>query len=690
MSTFDPDAIISRIRSLMDDRGMGVTALSKATGISLGSISPIIAGKYRAPDTKTLTKIAEALGTTLAALLGETPAGAGSSLPAPAGGTIQVRHADVRPSPLNPRKVFDADAVAALAANIAERGLLQPLVVRRNPDLTATYELAAGERRWRAIGELIKAGKWPAERVIDVTVKELSDLDMLALGLSENVQRRDMHPLEEGEAFAAYVDGAGGRTKDLAESLGLTQRWAQIRIALARKLSPKAKTMFLSGEINLACARALCLGSIARQEAYLRNSPNWGHDASHISGEMTEEMMQVKEAAFELADYTGEIGGSEDEDGEEVEFFLDDDEARRLQADALEKMREKAAKKWAWVEIEKCDYFQYWKWQKSDDKALAGALVVWVRGEKPRIVDGLLKPADAKRLQDEQRKASAGDAKGAGKSGANAGDGAAERPEESEPTKAFYMEARRRKTAALRDHLVTVPNRASLAMQLVCAALLGANGAIRIKAEGPDSDDRQQPKGEFLAALERAAEMIGGKVSSSNDAYPLRVADNAYYMKPDSQAALWQRLDKLDAEEIDELFVTLVAARTGSYNGYNPGPGDWPLAGAIAQTAQARHAPPDLDDAYLKLYRKHQLVDLAIASGVALEQERKTMMTSWPVAKLRAEILASTLRDPAYVPPELHFAYPPPLDMATGDDDSDGGGFDEAENEDEDEAEDDE
>ena len=494
---------------------------------------------------------------------------------------------------------------------------------------------------------------------------------MIALGLSENVLRRDMHPLEEGQAFAAYVDQAGGRTKELAEGLGLTQRWAQIRIALARKLSDKAKQAFLAGRINLEAAKALTLGTPARQDAWLKQHGDNDHiNADWIRRAMTEKLLRESAAAFDLAAYDGEISEGETA---RYRFLLDDDQAQRLQAEAIEALIEKAHKAgWAWVETH-AGYFYEHDWAKSRDKKLAGAMLIIDSHDKPRLVTGLVKKADARRA--EKEKVAADKRKQVAAAG---GDPEAVSADDvAEPTKAFWMEARRRKTAALRDHLlVNVPQRTRLAMQLVCLALLGASAAVKLKPELPERDDQQDPSGFHLAALKNAAEMIGGKVSSVTDSYPLRAGDNAYYMNEPSQAALWQRLDRLNSDEIEMLFVTLVASRTGTFNNLSPGPGDSPVAGAIAASAGIRHARPVIDEAYLKLYRKPQLVDLAIASGVATEGERATMMKSWTAAKLRSEILACPFRNLGYVPPELTFTYPPPLDMdeaeAAGDDDEAG------------------
>ena len=89
-----------------------------------------------------------------------------------------IPHSRISPSPLNPRKAINADALDELAESILQEGLLQNLVVRPTGD---GYEIAAGERRWRAIDSLIKAEHVPADYEVPVVVRELTDLQLLQI-----------------------------------------------------------------------------------------------------------------------------------------------------------------------------------------------------------------------------------------------------------------------------------------------------------------------------------------------------------------------------------------------------------------------------------------------------------------------------------------------------------------------------
>ncbi len=163
------------------------------------------------------------------------------------GGTLEVAPQEIVPNPHQPRQHFEEEALQALAASIREHGLIQPLVVTRRPQ--GGYQLIAGERRWRA-AQLAGLEKVP------VLVKEVSPREMLELALVENVQRADLNPLEEAQAY-----------RNLMESLHLSQaeiarRVGKSRAAVANTLrllqaAPEVQAALLEGTISEGHARAL-------------------------------------------------------------------------------------------------------------------------------------------------------------------------------------------------------------------------------------------------------------------------------------------------------------------------------------------------------------------------------------------------------------------------------------------------
>jgi len=161
---------------------------------------------------------------------------AGEAAPTAAG--EPVTWSQIAPSPLNPRKDFDSEeaqaAIAELAESIADEGLLQNLVVKpttRTEEGIQFYEIVAGERRWRAIGLLVEAGRWPADRPVLAEIRAVTDLQHRQLALAENLKRRNLNPIEEAKAFQGLVE-AGIKTADLAKAVNVSQRMIQQRLQL--------------------------------------------------------------------------------------------------------------------------------------------------------------------------------------------------------------------------------------------------------------------------------------------------------------------------------------------------------------------------------------------------------------------------------------------------------------------------
>ena len=111
----------------------------------------------------------------------------------------------IHPSRFQPRHIFDGEQMEALVVSVRERGILQPIMVRRHPQKPDAYEIVAGERRWRA-AQLAQLHEVP------VIIKEVSDRDSLEIALVENIQRRDLNPLEEADGYRRLLEekGVGG------------------------------------------------------------------------------------------------------------------------------------------------------------------------------------------------------------------------------------------------------------------------------------------------------------------------------------------------------------------------------------------------------------------------------------------------------------------------------------------------
>lgn len=154
-----------------------------------------------------------ALGKGLSALMGGAPAAA-LAAPEPVverGESVrQIARGRIVPSPLQPRKTFRPEELAEMVESIRERGVIQPLIVR---EVAGKFELIAGERRWRASAE---AGL----ETLPAIVRQASDREVLELALIENLQRADLSPIEEAEAYARLIHDFALTQEDVAKQVG--------------------------------------------------------------------------------------------------------------------------------------------------------------------------------------------------------------------------------------------------------------------------------------------------------------------------------------------------------------------------------------------------------------------------------------------------------------------------------------
>ena len=163
------------------------------------------------------------------------------------GSVSQLAISEIEPNREQPRKQFDAAALADLADSIREYGVLQPLVVRPMPG--GGYQLVAGERRWRA-------ARMAGLSQVPVVVRELTDTQTMELALIENLQREDLNPIEEAAGY-----------RDLMERFGLTQEQVSARVGKSRPVVTNAmrllnlpedvRGMVQEGKLSAGHARAL-------------------------------------------------------------------------------------------------------------------------------------------------------------------------------------------------------------------------------------------------------------------------------------------------------------------------------------------------------------------------------------------------------------------------------------------------
>ncbi|WP_018701034.1 ParB/RepB/Spo0J family partition protein [Amorphus coralli] len=152
-------------------------------------------------------------------------------------------------NPRNPRKTFDEADLTDLAASIKDRGVVQPILVRRQPGSDEVYEIIAGERRWRASQ---KAGL----HEVPVVVRDADDREALELAIIENVQRSDLNAIEEAEGYERLMGDFSYNQSQLGSVIGKSRSHVANTLRLL-KLSPKVRSYVVEGALSAGHARAL-------------------------------------------------------------------------------------------------------------------------------------------------------------------------------------------------------------------------------------------------------------------------------------------------------------------------------------------------------------------------------------------------------------------------------------------------
>ena len=212
---------------------------------------------------KSPKKPTKGLGRGLSSLLGDAAPAVANTLAAdgqvpaqsaPVGGArpTEIRLVPVEwinPGPWQPRRIFDKTALEELAQSMAENGIVQPILVRPNPQKEGRYELIAGERRWRA-------AQMARLHDIPTIIRELSDKQAAELSLIENIQRQDLSAIEEARGYRALIDAHGYSQEDLAGIVGKSRPHIANMMRLLN-LPDEIHHMILTGALTAGQARPL-------------------------------------------------------------------------------------------------------------------------------------------------------------------------------------------------------------------------------------------------------------------------------------------------------------------------------------------------------------------------------------------------------------------------------------------------
>lgn len=199
-----------------------------------------------------MAKQKKGLGRGLSALMADLPAEETGPVldggPAPrADRTMPIEQ--VHPNPDQPRRHFSEDALAELSKSIAEKGIIQPIIVRPDPAMAGKYQIVAGERRWRA-----------AQRAqlhdVPVIIREFDDTEVLEVAIIENIQRSDLNAIEEALGYRQLMDRFGHTQDKLGQALSKSRSHIANMLRLLT-LPDDVQEMVVDGRLSAGHARSL-------------------------------------------------------------------------------------------------------------------------------------------------------------------------------------------------------------------------------------------------------------------------------------------------------------------------------------------------------------------------------------------------------------------------------------------------
>ncbi len=272
----------------------------------------------------------------------------------------------------NPRRTFDHSLIAGLAQSIKTDGLLQNLLVR--PEGDGNYRVIFGKRRYLALQHLKKQGAIDGNYPVPVDIKDdLDDRDAIRLATVETVQREQLHPMDEAEAFARQLQ-SGGTVEDIADKTGFSTQTVKRRLALAT-LCPDARKALRAGTISRSVAEAMTVGSREQQRAILNGiDADYPPDPEEIRAMLIGSKPSLSMAIFPREQYAGALITDLFAD-DETTYFDDVDQFLARQRDAVEMLAEQHRKTAAWVEVHHLYTVPWWQYREAEGEEPAGVVI---------------------------------------------------------------------------------------------------------------------------------------------------------------------------------------------------------------------------------------------------------------------------------------------------------------------------
>ena len=451
----------------------------------------------------------------------------------------------LEPPAANPRRKIDRKAIEGLAASIKQDGILHNLVVTPiGPNGTKSskkkrFQIVSGARRLEALKLLQERGELPEDFTVAVEIRDdLSKNDTLRIATVENLQRQNLSPLEEAAALTKLVH-KGTTLDDVVAQTGLSATTIKRRLAL-NNLCKEAKQAFSKGQINLAQAEALTLGSDDAQAAILERLPESDYSADDIRGHLLDDRPTVALAIFPPEKYTGSIT-TDLFAADETSYFDDGEQFFALQREAVEELRKHHEANASWVKVTEEYRIPEWQYRKAKKKEKGGVLINLSPSGAVEIREGLVPH------QIEAKTAAA----------------TAENPIAPPKVKAAYSAPLCRyiahhKTAAVAEVLLASPRTAQEVLTVQTLKGLRIHPAFAALAKEPDW---QHP----FAVMEGRAKTFAAKLG-----FTIEEGESVWNCFPPygvTELALYEAVRGLSDHDLAQLQVLLASLSFGQENG---------------------------------------------------------------------------------------------------------------------------
>lgn len=498
------------------------------------------------------------------------------------------------PSKDNPRRHIDKDAIASLAESIKTDGVLQNLVVEK--DGKGAFRVVSGARRFLALKLLKHQGVIEGSYKVPVEVRSLAKGDALRIATIENVQRADLDPIDEAEAFARMLQN-GANLDDVSAKSGLSEQTIRRRVALS-DLCDEVKQAVQRREIALGVAEALTLGTHEQQRSLLGDlQEGAGLDRESIRELLCAQKPSAAIAIFALEKYTGTFTRDLFAD-EEQTYFDDVDQFFELQKEAVEALAEKHRAKATWVDVFSVHSAPWWQYREARKGTRGGVVINLHPSGRVEVRKGLARHQVKQEVVEITKEAP---------------EAPKERPEVSA---GLIRYAALHKSIAVLAALLKSPRKAKEVAAVLLLLGLVPSKRLRIDVHPCITawdENTQKPKA--LSAVSAELDQVARPLGISFDG---RMRVSAAEEVSDTPLILYRAVQELSDEVLERLSTVLVLLTFGqsSVDAIDAGESLFNRVALDLSVAMRDWWTPDAE--FLTLFRKDQLETVAVESAGSL------------------------------------------------------------------------